>query len=167
MPKKDDLVGMKFGRWEVIEDSGLRDNQGRVRWRCKCECGSTKLLLGFNLKNGHSRSCGCYRDELHTTHGDTTARQMTSLYAIWSTMRARCSYPRHNRYHRYGGRGIKVCHEWKRSYPSFKKWAIEHGYRKGLSIDRINHNGNYEPENCQWLTVSENVKKAYSDRKGV
>lgn len=81
--------------------------------------------------------------------------QSNKLYAVWSCMKQRCYNPKNKRWNRYGGRGIKICEEWKNSFESFREWALSHGYSEGLTIDRINNDGNYEPDNCRWATYKE------------
>lgn len=163
---KLNLAGKQFGRLKVIQEFG-RDKQGRCDWLCKCECGNEVVVHSRHLVNGKTISCGCLQKELvskrFSKHGLT--KEYKNLINIWSSMNRRCSNSADNAYKNYGGRGIKVCNEWKNSVESFCDWAIHNGYQRGLSIDRIDVNGNYEPSNCQWITRSENSKKALQDRK--
>jgi len=101
------------------------------------------------------------RDLIYIKHGDCKTR----LYGIWLHMKARCYRKNDQDYKSYGGKGTKICPSWLNNYLTFKSWALSHGYQKHLTIDRINPNGNYEPSNCQFLTNSENAKKAWRDRK--
>lgn len=146
---------MRFGKLVVIqrgEDAVSSNGRRRVRWDCKCDCGKRKLIYSDNLIHGRSTSCGCERarmlSEKQTTHGESS----THLYGVWSAMKARCNNPNATHYDSYGGRGIRVCDEWQRSFDAFREWAVSSGYVQGLSLDRINVDGNYEPENCRWIT---------------
>ena len=152
-----DLTGEKFGRLTVIEFVEIK-NRGAV-WKCVCECGKYKNVRAGDLKAEKIKSCGCLRKEvskqtitkLCTTHGQRNTR----LYRIWRDMKQRCYDRNAKNYHNYGGRGIEVCLEWKNSFKSFYEWSINNGYNNDLSIDRINVNGNYYPDNCRWATVKE------------
>lgn len=163
-----DLTGQKFGLLQVlgvggsyVAPCGTKD----TKWKCRCDCGNTVLILGKNLRGGKSTNCGCIRKitlpASVRSHGESRGCR---LYRIYNDMKARCQYPSMNGYHRYGGRGIKVCREWQNSYTAFRDWALAHGYQDGLTIDRIDNNGDYEPGNCQWITLSENVRKGFVDR---
>jgi len=157
----NDIVGQKFGRLTVIEDSGKRRHRGTI-WRCKCSCGNIHNVRHDRLKSGNTKSCGCLRKEKTSLkkfiHGD--AKNRSRLYRIWENMKARCSRKKHHKYKNYGGRKIKVCSLWQKNYLSFKVWAISHGYQENLTIDRKDNDGNYKPENCQWITASENARKS-------
>ena len=163
-----DLTGKRFGRLVVIERKE-NTKQGRARWLCKCDCGNTTIVSSDSLNSGHTSSCDCLRRERSSValsrlassrtgeknpsykHGDTGSK----LYYVWAEMIQRCSNPSHRRYEDWGGRGIKVCEEWRNDYSAFKNWAVSNGYKEGLSIDRINNDGNYEPTNCRWATSKE------------
>lgn len=117
-------------------------------WNCICDCGKEVVVDGNCLKSGNVTSCGCYWKEIKTTHGMTNTR----LYHIWHTMKSRCLNKNDNNYKNYGHRGIKICDEWMK-FEQFSKWALSNGYSDKLTIDRINVNGNYCPDNCRWVDV--------------
>jgi len=121
------------------------------------------------LGNGKThQSCGCVRYKLIAkalvTHGDSKNGHTTKLYSIWASMKNRCYNENDSAYGNYGGRRIKICKEWKNDYKWFKKWAINNGYRNDLTIDRIDNDGNYKPENCKWSTVKEQNRNTRSNR---
>lgn len=153
---KEDLTGKRFGRLIVlkqIEDYVVPSGRHHPQWLCSCDCGKENVkVLGTSLKNGHTRSCGCLREEnlktASTTHGDSYSK----LYGVYKSIIDRCYNPNNKRFKDYGGRGITVCDEWKDSYISFKMWAMSSGYKDGLSIDRENNDLGYSPSNCRWAT---------------
>ena len=161
-----DLTGHVFGHWTVLQFD--RISERKSMWLCKCSCGTVRSVNGYHLRNGRSTSCGCHsRDFMKTnkiasTHGLKNSNPR--LYGIWQNMLNRCRNKNTERYRSYGARGISVCPEWHEFLP-FYEWAMASGYREDLTIDRINVDGNYEPSNCQWLTMSENSKKAAEDRR--
>lgn len=151
MTKFIDLTGRKFGRWTVIKRAENTKN-GSVQWLCKCECGTERIHTTGYLNSGMTKSCGCYKKEIHTKHGFTKCGKNTErLYHIWCCMRQRCLNPNNKRYINYGGRGVTICKDWD-NYAVFRDWALNNGYEDGLTIERINVDGNYEPLNCTWIT---------------
>lgn len=153
MGKFVDLIGKRFGRLTVICKDGI-DKQGGAVWLCECKCGNVKPICSRNLIHSNVQSCGCLTQdvarEAKTTHGFSNTR----LYNIWEGIKRRCLSDKHSRYYDYGGRGIKVCEEWK-CFEPFKDWAMINGYSENLTIERKNVNGNYEPSNCTWATKEE------------
>ena len=139
----DDLTGQQFGYLVVLEYVG-NNRHGHALWNCLCtNCGTEKIIQGSKLKHGETKSCGCMHH--YYSHHQTNTR----LYHIWCTIKARCNRPTALKYKDYGGRGIKLCESWHK-FENFYEWAISHGYSDDLSIDRINNDGNYEPDNCRW-----------------
>lgn len=153
MFKLRDLTGMKFGRLTVISRAPNKKNH--TKWNCICECGNSAIVDAYALTKGLTRSCGCLASETAAKLLSTHGYSKTKLYSVYKAMRARCENPNTKHYEDYGGRGIFVCNEWKSNRVSFFKWAEENGYHEGLSIDRIDVDGNYEPSNCRWITMQE------------
>jgi hypothetical protein len=149
-----DLTGRRFERWLVLSENG-RNKAGGSRWLCLCKCGTIKTIDAKDLKTGDSKSCGCLLREKMTTHG----LSKHSLYTVWCNMIGRCYRLSSISYKTYGDQGVSVCPEWKENFISFYRWGLSTGWKEGLSIDRIENEGNYEPDNCQFISLGLNVVK--------
>ena len=153
-----DLTGEKIGRLSVIkrvEDHYYPSGRHDVQYLCKCDCGKYVNVLGIHLRSGHTISCGCYRKEIATKNMTTHGQTGTRLYTIWKNIKGRCLNKNHDDYMYYGGRGITICDEWKNDFETFYKWAMSHGYDDNLTIERMDVNKDYCPENCTWITQAE------------
>ena len=138
-----DLTEQKFGKLRVISRVD-NDKHGNAMWRCLCECGNGAVVRGANLNSGQVQSCGCLMGR-HVSHGDSTTR----LYKIWYGIIRRTEDSKRKEYKDYGGRGIKMCAEWRESFEAFRDWAQQNGYTDDRYITRIDKNGDYIPSNCR------------------
>jgi hypothetical protein len=156
MPAKTDITKLpKYGRLTIVgEGTRIKYSCGvKLRYvKVICDCGNKKEIILNSIVRGQTKSCGCLHPEKVTTHG----LSKNSLHIRWKGMLKRCYDKKHVGYKRYGGRGISVCNEWKNDQKKFIEWALTNGYKKELQLDRINNDGNYEPNNCRWATAKVN-----------
>lgn len=150
------LTGKRFGYWVVLERTGA-DRSGKPTWLCRCECGTERIVTGSNLRGGYSKSCGCVLVEQLTKHGKFNSPE----YKIWSAMIQRCTNPNSQNYHRYGGRGVRVCERWLK----FENFLADMGERPdGTTLDRVDNDGNYEVTNCRWATRETQYRNRSTNR---
>lgn len=152
-----DLTGQKFGRLTVIQRVAKpKERKSKEAfWLCKCDCGNERIVSGYEIRSGNTKSCGCYHKDLasqvHKKHGYCGTR----LYRIYYKMKERCYKPSNDNYKYYGGLGITICDEWLNDFSTFAMWSIENGYGENLTIDRKDNTKGYSPDNCRWITIQE------------
>ncbi len=152
-PPRTDLTQRRFTRLVVLSPSPRQFPGERPMWLCRCDCGTTKRIASHDLKMGDAKSCGCLRREWNSLHKTKHGMYGTTEYRTWINMVARCESPTHQAYARYGGRGIRVCPEWRADFTVFYR---DMGPQPAnLSLDRIDNDGHYEPANCRWATAKE------------
>lgn len=173
--RKHDLTGKRFGRLVVLKfySNHIQGRPNGRYWECACDCGNTNIVRGTNLKYGNSLSCGCGSSrhnaaDINRTHGETSGwkhkvNQRTTEYQTWMGMKRRCYDKNMQNYGRYGGRGIKVCDRWlygTEILTAFECFLEDMGRKPsvGLSLDRIDNMGNYDPGNCRWATLATQIK---------
>lgn len=154
-------LGDRHGRLTVFKPCFKKNSQWEIP--CLCDCGTLTVVRLQKWVTGWTRSCGCLKNDTTAQRNETHGESRTQLYSVWANMRQRCGNPKRPDYSNYGGRGIKVCAEWQQFEP-FRDWAHINGYKKGLTLDRINNDKGYSPKNCRWITHRENSRNRRNSR---
>jgi hypothetical protein len=152
--------GDKYGRLTVVAE--VEGNRYSRRILCRCDCGMEKIIALNLLLSGNTKSCGCLKREMRIAKNTSHGLSKHCLYSVWSSMKDRCLNSNIDSYKNYGARGISVCDEWM-DFANFYNWAINNGYKKGLTIERVDYNGNYDPSNCTWIPFKDQSKNRRSN----
>lgn len=162
MNKPKNLSGQKFGRLTALYRLHNYHKKGTY-WLCVCDCGKFVIVHYNSLTRNVTKSCGCYNRECSSKRRKTHGHTRTRIYEIWCNIKSRCYNIKNHAYKNYGGRGIAVLHEWEHDFMAFYNWAMANGYNDTLTIDRIDVNGNYEPNNCRWVSYKQQSRNRRSN----
>lgn len=157
-----ELTGSRFGRLIVIER--YKSIRKQWYWVCKCDCGKTTIVKAALLRSGNTKSCGCLQNDSRRLNRKTHGMSGFRPYYVWKDMKKRCYDKTKKGYKNYGGRGIKICKEWINNPNLFCEWMFANGYKKGMTIERINNDGDYKPSNCKLATMKEQCRNMRRNR---